>query len=234
MRLLCVFAGEPIQSNIKCRFLGKSHLCKRPCSKVDSHFCCNCLENIPSAEAKFKKNRCNKCFDCPSCQHSLSSRANTVQVVATSRKSSAGGDGTEELPAATSASTKTKEAKPTARKMYYLMCLACRWTSRDVGIPDQTVATGQWPDLEYAHANRFSMLQEHYQNVVLHEKQEKQDFWRRKAPKPHKYPSLTVCCINNNNNYSYKFRAHTTCVILFTGSHRSNGFHGSANVGLVR
>lgn len=25
------------------------------------------------------------------------------------------------------------------KKMYYLSCLACRWTSRDVGIPDQTV-----------------------------------------------------------------------------------------------
>lgn len=160
-------------------------------AQVDSYFCSNCLENIPSAEAKFKKNRCNKCFDCPSCQHSLTSRANTVQVVATTSKS--------EDAANPSATPKggSKEAKPMARKMYYLMCLACRWTSRDVGIPDQTVATGQWPDLEYAHANRFAMLLEHCQNVVLHDKQEKQDFLRRKAPKPHKYPSLTVI-LNRN------------------------------------
>lgn len=38
----------------------------------------------------------------------------------------------------------TAEAKPDAskvitKKMYYLSCLACRWTSRDVGIPDQAV-----------------------------------------------------------------------------------------------
>lgn len=153
-------------------------------TQVDSYFCSNCLENIPSAEAKFKKNRCNKCFDCPSCQHSLTSRANTVQVVAASTPKGDAADG--------GAAKSAKDAKPIARKMYYLMCLACRWTSRDVGIPDQTVATGQWPDLEYAHANRFGMLLEHCQNLVLHDKQEKQDFARRKAPKPNKYPSLTV------------------------------------------
>lgn len=150
--------------------------------QVDSHFCCNCLENIPSTEAKFKKNRCGKCFDCPSCQHTLSSRANTVQMLPTPRKPEDG----------VTPPTAGKEAKPIARKMYYLVCLNCRWTSRDVGIPDQTVATGQWPELEYAHATRFALLLEHYQNVVLQDKQEKQDYWRRKAPKQHKFPSLTV------------------------------------------
>lgn len=54
------------------------------------------------------------------------------------------------------------------------------------------IATGQWPECEYSSATRFSMLMEHYQNVVQQEKQEKQDLWRRKAPKQHKYPSLTV------------------------------------------
>lgn len=34
--------------------------------------------------------------------------------------------------------SETKE-KLMTRKMYYLSCFACRWTSRDVGIPDQTV-----------------------------------------------------------------------------------------------
>lgn len=159
---------------------------------MDSYFCSNCLENIPSAEAKFKKNRCNKCFDCPSCQHSLTSRANTVQVVATKPDDTTTATTGSPPAAGSTAKSAVKEAKPVARKMYYLMCLACRWTSRDVGIPDQTVATGQWPDLEYAHANRFAMLLEHCQNVVLHDKQEKNDFLRRKAPKPHKYPSLTV------------------------------------------
>lgn len=79
------------------------------------------MENIPSAEAKLKKNRCNKCFDCPSCQHTLSSRAVSIQVP---RKPEDDGK-------------KDGDSKPITRKMYYLACLACRWTSRDVGIPDQ-------------------------------------------------------------------------------------------------
>lgn len=93
--------------------------------QVDSHFCCNCLENIPSGEAKLKRNQCNKCFDCPSCQHTLSSRATSVQVA-----KKADGEG--------GSKTAAVDLKP--KKMYYLTCLACRWTSRDVGIPDQ--ATG--------------------------------------------------------------------------------------------
>lgn len=31
-----------------------------------------------------------------------------------------------------------KAPKILTRKMYYLSCLACRWTSRDAGLPDQT------------------------------------------------------------------------------------------------
>lgn len=111
---------------------------------MDSHFCYNCLENIPSGEAKLKKYRCNKCFECPSCQHTLSSRATTVHIPReTEAKSDSKGDAkTEATPSGTSTSTPVPEAdkstKLSARKMYYLSCLACRWTSRDVGLPDQT------------------------------------------------------------------------------------------------
>lgn len=69
-----------------------------------------------------KRNQCNKCFDCPSCQHTLSSRATTIQVP---KKAEA--EGNKDAVAV--------DTKP--KKMYYLTCLACRWTSRDVGIPDQ-------------------------------------------------------------------------------------------------
>lgn len=88
------------------------------------------------------------------------------------------------------------EPKIITKKMYYLSCLACRWTSRDVGIPDQTVATGAWPDNEYAHQTRFDALLEYYQSVVLQEKQEKQEYNRRKTPKAHKFPTLTVSFAN--------------------------------------
>lgn len=91
------------------------------------------MENIPSGEAKLKKYRCNKCFECPSCQHTLSSRATTVHVP---RESDVKADKSEKGEA--SAPEAEKTPKTTARKMYYLSCLACRWTSRDVGLPDQT------------------------------------------------------------------------------------------------
>lgn len=151
------------------------------CHEVDSHFCSSCLENIPSSEAKHKKYRCNSCFDCPSCQHTLSARGTTVVVAAgsASKKSTADGAPSE------------SEAPKATRKMFYLSCLACRWTTRDVGIPDQTVATGSWPEPEYSNVTRFAQLMEYYQSVVLQEKQERQEFWRRKAPKQHKYPSLS-------------------------------------------
>lgn len=53
-------------------------------------------------------------------------------------------------------------------------------------------AAGSWPEIEYAHATRFSKLMEFYQDVVLVEKQEKQDYSRRMTPKKHKFASLTV------------------------------------------
>ena len=45
--------------------------------EVDSHYCPNCMENMPSAEARLKKNRCANCFDCPHCGHTLSTRYTT-------------------------------------------------------------------------------------------------------------------------------------------------------------
>lgn len=82
---------------------------------MDSHFCGKCAENIPSSEARMKKNKCMTCYDCPSCQHQLS-----IRLASSSQRTST-------------------EATPTSRKVYYLACLFCRWTSRDVGIPDQKV-----------------------------------------------------------------------------------------------
>lgn len=150
--------------------------------EIDSHFCSNCLENIPSTEAKHKKNRCNNCFNCPSCNHTLSARGTTVQVPLPKKQQGDGGETGDDG---------TVEEKKVAKKMYYLACLACRWTSRDPGIPDQAVATGAWPELEVPHDIRFQKLVEHYQALVLQRKQEKQDGWRRKSQKQHKFPSLT-------------------------------------------
>ncbi|XP_053678465.1 dynactin subunit 4 [Anopheles nili] len=165
------------------------------CHEVDSHFCSNCLENIPSSEAKIRKNRCNTCFNCPSCQHTLSVRASTTTVPLSGADSKEGSPATDEQkpkpanPDAPAAAPTT--AKQVTKKMYYLACLTCRWNSRDVGIPDQMVATGQWPEPDYPNATRFAMILEHYQSVVLYDKQERQELWRRKTPKQSKFPSLT-------------------------------------------
>nr|CAD7203091.1 unnamed protein product [Timema douglasi] len=78
------------------------------------------MENIPLAEARMKKNRCATCFDCPSCTHTMSTRA---------------------VPISTPNPDDPK--KVITRKVYYLVCGFCRWTSRDIGLPDQTVGIGK-------------------------------------------------------------------------------------------
>uniref|UniRef100_A0A182IWX8 Dynactin subunit 4 n=1 Tax=Anopheles atroparvus TaxID=41427 RepID=A0A182IWX8_ANOAO len=172
------------------------------CHEVDSHFCSNCLENIPSSEAKIRKNRCNTCFNCPSCQHTLSVRAATATVplpAGEGKESSppaavdeggSKGSAAELLPSTAPPSPPSRD-KQVTKKTYYLACLTCRWNSRDVGIPDQSIATGQWPEPDYPNATRFALLLEHYQSVVLYDKQERQELWRRKTPKQSKFPSLT-------------------------------------------
>ncbi|XP_055586514.1 dynactin subunit 4 [Uranotaenia lowii] len=185
---------QPLTKLYFCRHCMKLRCGFCVCHEVDSHFCSNCLENIPSSEAKIRKNRCNTCFNCPSCQHTLSVRASSAAVPVTPATTTAGGGtptGDEQKIEGIRDSSSAVPEKQVIRKMYYLACLNCRWSSRDVGIPDQTVATGQWPEPEYANATRFSMLLEHYQSVVLLEKQEKQELWRRKTPKQSKFPSLT-------------------------------------------
>ena len=83
---------------------------------MDSHYCANCLENLPSSEARLKRNRCAACLDCPSCLNTVSTRSTSI----------------------TSPNPEDPN-KTITRKAYYLACAFCRWTSRDVGLPDQTV-----------------------------------------------------------------------------------------------
>ncbi|KAL8573181.1 hypothetical protein ACOMHN_036166 [Nucella lapillus] len=119
--------------------------------EVDSPYCPNCLENMPAAEAKLKKNRCSNCFDCPICGHTLMTRA-TSQMVANPEDPS----------------------KSTPKKMYYMACSFCRWTTRDAGLPDQTVSNGGWQDEENPDAKRISTLLESYRSVAQREKAEKE------------------------------------------------------------
>eukprot|EP00058_Branchiostoma_floridae_P010590 XP_002596078.1 hypothetical protein BRAFLDRAFT_276138 [Branchiostoma floridae] len=119
--------------------------------EVDSHYCPNCMENMPSAEAKLKKNRCANCFDCPSCKHTLSTRATSVLV-----------------PSADDPN------KAVAKKAYYLACAFCRWTSRDIGLKDQSVASGGWEEQENPNAQRISELVEYCKQVAQKEKSDRE------------------------------------------------------------
>uniref|UniRef100_A0A803K1X8 Dynactin subunit 4 n=1 Tax=Xenopus tropicalis TaxID=8364 RepID=A0A803K1X8_XENTR len=118
--------------------------------QVDSHYCPSCLENMPSAEAKLKKNRCANCFDCPCCMHTLSTRATNIPAP---------------LP--------DDPAKTTMKKAYYLACGFCRWTSRDVGMADKSVASGGWQEPENPHTQRINKLLEYYQQLAQKEKIER-------------------------------------------------------------
>lgn len=135
--------------------------------EVDSYYCPNCLENMPSAEAKVKKNRCANCFDCPSCGNTLSTRATAVAIQ----------------------SDKTDDTKATqAKKVYYLACGFCRWSSRDVGIEDKSVASGAWQEQENPAAKRVSTLVEYYRQLAQKEKAERE---KKKLTKRRNYMHLS-------------------------------------------
>ncbi|XP_049804176.1 dynactin subunit 4 [Schistocerca nitens] len=139
--------------------------------EVDSHYCAHCLENIPSAEARLKKQKCASCFDCPSCLNTLSTRT-TVQTT----------------------HNPDDPSKTVTRKAYYLSCGCCRWTSRDVGLADQTVASGAWPEKENVFAPRVNALLEYYKALALREKQEKE---RKKFTPRRSYLVLEKYALSN-------------------------------------
>ncbi|PSN52092.1 hypothetical protein C0J52_03897 [Blattella germanica] len=107
---------KPISRIYFCRHCLKIRCGYCVCHEADSHYCANCLENLPSAEARLKKNRCAACLDCPSCLNTVSTRTTSIVTP-----------------------NPDDPNKSITRKAYYLACGFCRWTSRDVGLPDQTV-----------------------------------------------------------------------------------------------
>ncbi|KAG5339367.1 DCTN4 protein, partial [Acromyrmex heyeri] len=126
------------------------------CQEVDSHYCPNCMENLPSSEVRLKKNKCSNCFDCPCCFQTLSTRAGLAPVRA----------------AAPTEGEENKDVKATPKKVYYLFCSLCRWSSRDAGIPDQSVATGGWPEQENPHVTRINALIDYHKVLASIEKQQ--------------------------------------------------------------
>ncbi|XP_042907808.1 dynactin subunit 4 [Parasteatoda tepidariorum] len=149
---LCTCEAErPITKVYFCRHCSKLRCGECVSHEVDSHYCQNCLEYMPSPEARLKKNKCSNCFDCPSCMHTLSTRATNAQVV-----------------------NPDEPKKTVTKKVYYLSCGFCRWTSRDVGLSDQVTASGGWQEPENPHSKRISQLMEYYRLLAQKEKLEKE------------------------------------------------------------
>lgn len=121
---------------------------------------------MPSTEARLKKNRCANCFDCPSCGHTLSTRATSIQ-----------------------APCPDDSSKTVARKVYYLACTSCRWTSRDVGLNDQTVATGGWAEQDNENYKYLQSLLENYRSLAQREKMDREK--KRSSYRKSSYLSLS-------------------------------------------
>uniref|UniRef100_A0A8C6TGV3 Dynactin subunit 4 n=1 Tax=Neogobius melanostomus TaxID=47308 RepID=A0A8C6TGV3_9GOBI len=147
-RVVYLVRGEkkiraPLSLLYFCRYCSELRSLECVSHEVDSHYCPSCLENMPSAEM------C-QLFDCPCCMHTLSTRATNIPAP---------------LP--------DDPTKTTMKKAYYLACGFCRWTSRDVGMADKSVASGGWQEPENPHTQRINKLIEYYQPLAHREKQER-------------------------------------------------------------
>jgi len=162
-----------------CRYCAQLRSLDSLSHEVDSRFCSNCLETMANGGEMMRKNKCINCFDCPSCGNVLSTRASNVTLTTSAASTDAEGGGGG--GGSTSATPDSKGGGGGAsKKVFYLACGFCRWSSRDVGIPDQTVASGAWPEQENPHERRITELMAFYRYLAAVEKAEKD---RRKSPR---------------------------------------------------
>lgn len=140
--------------------------------EVDCRFCPSCYEHLQSHEAITRKNLCQNCFSCPSCNHTLVTRATNVSVplttAATSENINLAGDPDESI----SNSTNVSGLQTPSRKVYYLACSVCRWSTRDIHLADQPTVNS-WKAQDNVHEPRFSELLQHYKQIATREKQER-------------------------------------------------------------
>ena len=142
------------------------------CSQVDCRFCPSCYEHLQSHEAITRKNRCQSCFSCPCCNHTLVTRAtNTSATLPPSALNttpeSAGVDADDSI-----SSTNVSGLQTPSKKVYYLACSVCRWSTRDIRLVDQPTLNS-WRAQENVHEPRFNELLQHYKQIATREKQER-------------------------------------------------------------
>ncbi|CAF3442750.1 unnamed protein product [Rotaria sp. Silwood1] len=148
--------------------------------EVDCRFCPSCYEHLQSHEAIARKNRCQSCFSCPSCNHTLVTRATNATSIPLSNlnttsdntnisSSSGGGADADDN---TSNSTNVSGLQTPSKKVYYLACSVCRWSTRDIHLADQPTINS-WKAQDNIHEGRFNELLQHYKQIATREKQER-------------------------------------------------------------
>lgn len=165
---------KPISNLYYCKYCKPLALKCKECvlHEIDQkYFCANCFDNKTHIEASATKFKCLNCFACPLCKNSLYLRASSgtaAQKAALKAAHLAAEQNKILPPTETSSST-----HPVASKVYYLMCSFCRWTTRDVAIPDVTTIPGNWRQPENPNAKRIKELLEAYKVIAAREKLEK-------------------------------------------------------------
>ncbi len=130
-------------------------------STVESFSCHHCFEACSvTTELKAKKGRCNHCFQCPRCSSTLTTRSIIVpsDVLAQSEQSS-------DIPTPSSVHTPSKAPtttlsslkSPGGSKAYFVSCSHCKWSTRDVFMPDKR-SPADFKDKVSAHQTRISEL----------------------------------------------------------------------------
>lgn len=150
---------KPLTHIYFCRYCLKMRCKDCVYHEVDSQYCQHCLEYIPTIDAKLKKNKCASCFQCPNCMHTLTPRTFLASVP-----------------------SETDPNGMTTRKAQFLLCSYCKWSSKDVGIPDQFIGSGGWPEVEAPNRKRVEGLVDHYRVIAQRERMEKEK--KRINPRP--------------------------------------------------
>lgn len=60
-----------------------------------------------------------------------------------------------------------------AKKLYYLACGFCRWTSRDAGLPDSQNTSGPWAEPENPMAQQITDISDYFRMLAVREKNSK-------------------------------------------------------------
>ncbi len=142
--------------------------------EIDSYYCPQSLDNLPSSEALLLRNCSAKVFECPDCQNHLSPvGAGGAEAETEAEAGVASGSAAASAAASTAASAAASAAATTAGApaRFYLFCQHCRWDSQSLGLvsrsPDELAAAAL--ARETAHheggARLVAALTEHFRGI---------------------------------------------------------------------